>query len=338
MKVSSQRWWALAILNDWVRPAFWSEEHLQIIRILSEDKLAPYSCDLAGVLNYPEKLEELNVWLRGLNGRGQFGLLSLSHDSSAPVDELLLDNSVVLRTSMQSDLKYRNEFPLPVFVEGKEFEDWKPIAKSKKPKIGFVGHSKLSLHHKLLNAGDEGSRKEYGYGIASGSEVLRTPVNIGLVIRSKALRLLRSDSRISTSFIERETRYFDGGVFGAQARADYLSNLNANAYSLCIRGSGNYSIRMYEAMAKGRIPVTVDTNFRLPQDDSRDWSRLGLFLKIHELDSIGQRLIEIHESLSDQEFISLQKEIRAFWESNLQRESFLMAAIPRIMNALVPNA
>ena len=338
MKVSSQRWLALAVFSYWVRPAFWSEEHLEMIRILSEDKLVPYSCDLAGVLNYPEKLEELNVWLRSLNERGQFGLLSLSHDSSAPVDDLLLDNSVVLRTSMQSDLQYKNEFPLPVFVEGKEFEDWTPIAKSKKPKIGFVGHSKLSLHHKLLNAGDDDSRKEYGYGIASGGEVLRTPVNIGLVIRSKALRLLRSDSRISTSFIERETRYFDGGVFGSQARAEYLSNLDANSYSLCIRGSGNYSIRMYEAMAKGRIPVTVDTNIRLPLDDYRDWSGLGLFLKIHELDAIGQRLIEFHESLSDQKFINLQKSIRAFWESSLRRESYLTAAIPRIMNALVPNA
>lgn len=325
----------MVIDRNCLRPAFWLESHLQLIREISSDRLVPLGCDLSAVLNDEEKLTDLTAWLSGLKESGKFGLLSLSHDSSEPIDALLLDNSVVLRTSMLSNLRYRNEFLLPVFVEGEEFESWTPVSKSDKPEIGFVGHSKLGLHHKLLRTQDPISRQNYGYGGATGKEVLRTPVNIGLVIRSKAIRVLVGDDRISTSFIERDSHFFEGRTLGAAARSEYLSNLESNAYALCVRGSGNYSIRLYEAMAKGRIPVIVDTELRLPLDEIENWRRLGLFIKIDELDQIGVRLIEFHNSLSPDEFIELQRTIREFWESFLRRDSFLAAALPRILNNLV---
>jgi hypothetical protein len=321
--------------SNCLRPAFWTEGHLETIKHLTSDRLIPLGCDLSDVLNDAEKLPELTAWLSSLKERGKLGLLCLSHDSSDPIDSHLVDNAVVLRTSMQSGLIYRNEHPMPVFVEGEDFESWKPISKSEKPEIGFVGHSKLALHHKLLRTQDNESRQEYGYGKATGKELIRTPVNIGLVIRSKALRILGEDERISTSFIERDSHFFEGRVLGTSARRDYLSNLDSNSYALCIRGSGNYSIRLYEAMAKGRIPVIVDTDLRLPLDGLRNWKQLGLFLNVNQVDAIGEQLIEFHNSLSPDQFVDLQGTIRAFWESNLQRESFLRAALPSILDSLV---
>lgn len=320
--------------NGCVQPGFWGKGLIDWIRNQSNGKLEPYPCDLSGELNNPKKLSTLKLWLHSLERQGRFGLLALSHDSSSPISHLFGGNAVILRTSMQSSLTYENEWAMPVFVGGLEFEKFLPLAKSKNPKIGFVGHSKPNLHHQLITEKELSTRNKYGYSQASGDEVLRTPVNIGIIIRSKAIKVLKADPHIDGSFIERDSYFHLDQMLGAKERTEYLHNLESNPYALCVRGSGNYSIRLFEAMAQGRIPVIVKTDMNFPLEKQLNWNGVSLQIEVKDIDSLGDKIIDFHNSLLPDEFIAFQQAVRNFWESNLRPDQYLEKVFPEIMRAI----
>jgi hypothetical protein len=93
-------------------------------------------------------------------------------------------------------------------------------------------------------------------------------------------------------------------------------------YVLCSRGFGNYSYRLYESLACGRIPVFVDTDCVLPYDFVIDWKRYCVWVDQSDLDSIPDRVAEFHDDLSPQQFEDLQLECRRLWEKWLAPEGF----------------
>ena len=98
-------------------------------------------------------------------------------------------------------------------------------------------------------------------------------------------------------------------------------------YVLCSRGFGNYSYRLYESLACGRIPVFVDTDCVLPYDFVIDWKRYCVWVDQSDLDSIPDRVAEFHDDLSPQQFEDLQLECRRLWEKWLAPEGFFAVGV-----------
>lgn len=309
----------------------WGKDLRDFTYGLSQGALELFPQDLSTVMNNPAKLKEVVSWLGHLNIRGQKGVFILSHDTSDPMSHHLGSNAIVFRTSMNRSLDYTNEYLIPVFLDESEFKYWEPLPYASTPCVGFVGHSSPELHHGVLTLRNPLEVAEYGYVESDGSQLLRTPVNIGLILRARALRAIESTKGLKSAATQRNSHHFLSQTSRSQERSEFLDNLGSNPYSLCIRGSGNYSIRLFETLAAGRIPVMLDTDQVMPMESSIDWSGLGLEVKISELDSLGEGILNFHESLESESFLSLQIRARETWERFLRKSPCLETMLREIV-------
>ncbi len=108
----------------------------------------------------------------------------------------------------------------------------------------------------------------------------------------------------------------------SRSRLEFLQNVVESDYVLCARGFGNYSHRLYEALACGRIPLFIDTDCVLPFDFAIDWKRFCVWVDQTDLRSVADRVAEFHASISGEEFEELQVACRRLWEEWLSPEAF----------------
>lgn len=99
----------------------------------------------------------------------------------------------------------------------------------------------------------------------------------------------------------------------SEFRLGYFSALRDSLYSLCCRGTENYSIRFYETLCLGRIPVVVDTELRLPHDDVIDYQRHCLILPKRRAGRAGQAILEHFHSRTRDQLLRLQRQNRRLW-------------------------
>lgn len=107
-----------------------------------------------------------------------------------------------------------------------------------------------------------------------------------------------------------------------KVRQEYFQNMIDSDYILCCSGYENYSIRLYETLSCGRIPVFINTDCVLPYDFAIDWKKYCVWVDRSELSLIGEKILDFHNNLSTQEFIDLQHECRQFWEKWISPEGF----------------
>ena len=84
------------------------------------------------------------------------------------------------------------------------------------------------------------------------------------------LRIFEKSEEIRTAFIKRD-KFWGGAPHEPQLINDFQNNMRENQFIICYRGAGNFSMRFYQTLAAGRVPVVADTNIRLPFDDLIDW-------------------------------------------------------------------
>ena len=63
-------------------------------------------------------------------------------------------------------------------------------------------------------------------------------------------------------------------------------------YTLCYRGAANYSLRFYESLCLGRIPLFINTDCMLPFEDRVHWKDVCLWVEEHNLKYIGDALLQ----------------------------------------------
>lgn len=98
----------------------------------------------------------------------------------------------------------------------------------------------------------------------------------------------------------------------------FRNNLNANQYNLCARGNGNYSQRLYETLASGRIPVYIDSRGRIPWDHFIDYESFDCFVWVKDATKTAETLLEFHETHNLQK---CQRECRDIFETYLSTKA-----------------
>ncbi|MEG9328942.1 hypothetical protein V6B16_13435 [Salinimicrobium catena] len=140
--------------------------------------------------------------------------------------------------------------------------------------------------------------------------------------RGKTLNHLRESNSLDTDFILRNR--YRAGAKNEEVRAaterEFFTNIFQNLYTFCMRGTGNFSIRLYETLACGRIPVIVQTNGRFPLP----WLKWEDHCVITSSERIEQDLLEFHQKLSEDELVQFQNRNRKFWQKYLTREGFFI--------------
>jgi Exostosin family len=251
------------------------------------------------------------------------------HDS---VEAVPLGGCTVFRTSMLASERRPNEHAMPFWMPD-EFgaasgSGPPPREKSARPVVGFCGHNPLRRDARA------GLRRRLSavpglWRAASRVGVCLTAAEHPFRTRAEALDAASRSRELQTNFIFRDAWFngaFKGGRFdGAlmeRSRRQYVENMLASDYVLCTRGGGNYSIRFYETLSSGRIPVFVNTDCVLPFGEWIDWKQYCVWVEGHEVSRVAERIAEFHESLSPAEFKDRQRACRRLWEEWLSPYGF----------------
>ena len=256
-----------------------------------------------------------------------------------------VDNTLAFFTSSFQSRRKPNEFAMPEwnvdFIKT-EFDGQIPVRqKQVKPTVGFCGYAPplgLPFGVKKLKA-----LLRMGSDLTGFSS--RISYRSGHTTRVRALNALTKSLLITTNFILRDQFAFtskrlqgvplDRKEHARQLRSEFCQNLVNSDYVLFASGYENYSIRFYEALSCGRIPILIDTDCVLPYDFAIDWDHYCVRIKEHELSSIAQKVADFHDRLSAQEFVDLQHECRKLYQQWLSPEGFFANLHQCLKNANV---
>lgn len=145
-----------------------------------------------------------------------------------------------------------------------------------------------------------------------------------VLLRQRVLDLLRRDPNMECDFIQR-TKYKAGVKTPEQeteTRREFFANIRNTDYTVCVRGGGNFSVRLYETLAMGRIPVLVDTDCLLPFNSDPRWRECCVYIHEDELPHIAEKVQAFHNALSEDAFLDVQYQARHFWEERLSFNGF----------------
>lgn len=236
-------------------------------------------------------------------------------------------NVFLFQTSGYRSTRNTGQFSKPVFVgdplqqltmSGIELRQ-----KSSRPVVGFCGQADYTLGHALsswLRFGFFNIRNALGF--APYENLPLRPLSTGL--RWQVLHQLEKEPGIQTNFIKRK-KYKAGARSLDEmniSRREFWDNMLESDYVVCIRGTGNFSARLYETLAMGRIPIFVDTDCILPCEKDIIWDELCVWVNDTELSTLPQKVLDFHMRLSEDDFIAHQKRCRRIWEERLSFSGF----------------
>lgn len=206
---------------------------------------------------------------------------------------------------------------------------FKLLEKESLPRIGFVGHADGSwlnfikewlIHSKRtvkkIIRQDWTDRQNF---FPSGFE------------RYRLLSRLEKEKRIICDFVYRD-KYRAGAKdenSKMKTTVEFFENINDNPYTICMRGAGNFSVRFYETLIMGRIPVLVNTDCRLPLRGDVDWEEHCV---LADKNNVEEKIREFHLKHNSESFKQIQSNNRKLAVEVLSREHyFIKIAEKRIL-------
>jgi len=84
-----------------------------------------------------------------------------------------------------------------------------------------------------------------------------------------------------------------------QNKGIYQTILSRSRYSLCPSGSGPNSIRLWESMQCGAIPVILSDKLRMPRHETITWDKAVIIIPENKLNDVPQILSDIPAELED---------------------------------------
>ena len=276
------------------------------------------------VIDDQEKFEQgIAGFIAEVEKSGKKVLIFVGHDVleiNIPVKNAIIFNSAISKSKQAG-----NVYPWPHFFEDflEKYNGGKLKLRSKgvKPVVGFCGYAP-PLNIKM------GREKIVGITklLANYAGILqRYPDRISHSYRARAIIGLQKATTIIPNF-----RLKGNFAFGPQGlntgntvesdeefRNKFVENIVESDYTLCVRGLGNNSVRFFETLCCGRIPVFVNTDSTLPFDNLLNWKNLCVWVEEKDIDNIAAAVAEFHSNISEKEFLDLQKKLREVWEEYL---------------------
>jgi hypothetical protein len=148
---------------------------------------------------------------------------------------------------------------------------------------------------------------------------------IARLVRQKIINEVRKAKNIQISLIERKKDFFPLPLEEKKRqRAEYIENIENNAYILAMRGDDNGCYHLFEVMSAGRIPVFIDTNKSLPELRGMKWGDFCVIVPFSEVHRIGDYIQAFHDQLSDDDFAEVCRKSRAAFEQLLPHNFVLI--------------
>lgn len=242
------------------------------------------------------------------------------------------ENCIVLRPNGYRSELSRNHIGIPVFIEDpftRDYvnEDFILTSGISQPKVGFCGQvndSKLNSIKETINVAFR-NLKFYLKIVPHAPQAVISSSSL----RNKALSLVKEAPNLEDQFIERK-KYRAGvktQVDRDKTTQEFYDNIFTSEYTICVRGGGNFSVRFYETLAMGRIPIVINTDCLFPLSDQIDWNKHSVWLEESELNSLPEKLLAFHSKLSTSSRNQLMSENRKLWETKLSMSGFFKSLL-----------
>lgn len=141
-------------------------------------------------------------------------------------------------------------------------------------------------------------------------------------LRTKILNSIERNDYFTNNFIKRK-KYRAGelasNVNRKQTTIEYFNNMLYSDFIVCVRGAGNFSVRFYETLAMGRIPLVFDTYSPLPDIGSNLWDNHIVKVNKGDLKNLPQI---VNVFLGNKNMKDIRKSNRELYKSILSRNGF----------------
>ena len=250
--------------------------------------------------------------------------------------EVKLSNAIVFRISQYGYQTKANEVMMPPYAEDL-LHNREMVFRHKdhdKPVIGFCGWASLTKPRELA-AYYVKHTALVAKNIITGNKRANVHKR-GIWFRKKALNVLKKSNLVESNFLIRDS--FSGHVSTMkldvdEARKAYIENMVNSDFALAVKGGGNNSLRFYEALSLGRIPLLVDTDCVLPLEDKINYKEFVLFVDYRDMNKLDMAAADFYNKMSNENFVEKQKKAREVFAKYLCIDSFFKQ-IPGILEKM----
>jgi hypothetical protein len=158
-------------------------------------------------------------------------------------------------------------------------------------------------------------------------------------LRNRLFLTLKPTENKNNSNIKRQgidfSRVFERGE--SPIKRDYVEFLRKTRFILCPRGYGLGTVRLFEAMKAGRVPVIISDRYTLPK--GIDWTNCSIRVTEREIDRIPE-ILQPHL----QNWPAMARSARRNWEDNFSDSRFfgyltknleeILDSLPRVTRGL----
>lgn len=199
-------------------------------------------------------------------------------------------NQIIVRTSTSRTLIRKHEFVLPYLWECSE-HPFKPLLKKERPIVGFCG--------------------------------------LPTKYRKKLIKKIKRHKNIISRFVLRKN-FWGGKPNDQKLISDFEQNIKSSHFIICSRGKGNFSMRFYQTLSMGRIPLLLDTKTILPFDKYIDY---------HDFCIIGKTENEIIDKLFDwwkhRDIIKIQQKCSFIFETYFKKSNYSHHLYQEIQDTII---
>lgn len=242
-------------------------------------------------------------------------------------------NLIVLRPNGYRSKLKSNHKGIPLFI-GNPLKKWYRDTEVDNynirfglPKIGFCGQ----VNQSRFNALKEIVRiclRNIAYYLKFSFNAPQKLISSSY-LRNRVLSVIKKSNLLEDNFIERKA--YRAGVTNLKDRErttkEFYDNIKNNEYTVCVRGAGNFSVRLYETLAMGRIPILVNTDCLYPLEETIPWKEHVVWVDEKEIDKLPLIIEKFHSKLSLDKRNELFKKNRELWETKLRLGSFFKTEI-----------
>ena len=147
----------------------------------------------------------------------------------------------------------------------------------------------------------------------------------GLYYRRKIVKVIQSAKTCRPNFYIRS--FFSASkatIEGDkdQIRNEFISSIKDSDLALVVRGNGNFSLRFFEVLSLGRIPLFIDTDTPLPLENEIDYDSFMLRVEHKDIHKIPEIVEKFWQETTPEQFIEMQKKAREVFETKLRSDAF----------------
>ena len=189
------------------------------------------------------------------------------------------DNVYLFRTSLQKSIHIANEYILPYIWDGVD-RFIQPLEKKHKPIVGFCGMNNTHRNNTLIKLGET--------------------------------------EQIVCNFLVRK-QFWGGAPHDKGLIDDFENNIENSHYTLCNRGAGNFSMRFYQVLSAGRIPIFVNTDMKMPFENEIDWKAISVSGNNDE--ELIANLISFNNAI---DIVEVQKKCKYIYDTFFSPEKYFV--------------